>query len=74
MTDSTSIVWGMTPEHVALELYRDIKFLESGTKLERAWILETYAECLRTVHHPTDQLERNAGLRSEAPAEIKTAI
>jgi hypothetical protein len=49
MADLTNIVLGMSPEQVALELHRDIKFNEDGSKLERTWTLQTYSESLRTV-------------------------
>ncbi len=38
-----------TPEQVAYKLVRDIAQTEPQVKKDRAWILRTYAECLRTV-------------------------
>jgi hypothetical protein len=65
---------GQSTEEVAYTLFRHIAIAE-GKKIdnaeapERKWILDTYAECLRTVRNPTSRLQKPEGAKSAA---IKT--
>jgi hypothetical protein len=57
-----------SPEAVALELFRSIADAEEkslgpslpGKHPDRAWILQTYAECLKCVRGPQTYSERKA--------------
>ncbi|MGF7053984.1 hypothetical protein GGC47_003172 [Bosea sp. OAE752] len=52
MSDKVEVkLGGDSPEEVAYKLLLDIAKNETGAK-DRAWILNTYAECLLTVRHP----------------------
>ena len=51
-----------SPEHVAYQLFHHIVAIEGKSFLAgkaesatRKWTLDTYAECLRTVHDPRRQ-------------------
>ena len=54
-----------TPEEIAFKLFREIALVENkkiiyinGADLpNRAWILDTYAECLDTVQNPNSRLQ-----------------
>jgi hypothetical protein len=54
-----------SPEHVAYELLEAIARVEgkvfhrnsSGSATaDRKWILDTYAECIKAVRHPSDRV------------------
>ena len=55
-----------TPEKVALDLMQmiahvEMKALHSGaadgwTSADRAWMLDTYAECIRTIREPQNRM------------------
>lgn len=48
-----------SPEQVAFKLWQEIVQVEvynANKKPDRKWILDTYAECLTTVHAPTRRL------------------
>jgi hypothetical protein len=59
-----------TPERIALELMQIIAVAErkdlippagkDKTMADRAWILQTYAECLKMIHGPRTYSERKA--------------
>lgn len=70
MPEQASAPMGHTPQYVALLLMREIAFAEKkelGTgpshadRADRAWILDTYAECLRTVFSPHGRLAKRQG-------------
>jgi hypothetical protein len=52
---------GNSPEHIAFRLFELIYDREKGmlaperSSVDRKWILETYAQCLRTVRNPEQQ-------------------
>jgi hypothetical protein len=50
-----------SPEGVAFKLYQEILSVEGRTLgpniLNRKWILDAYAECLRTIKAPYDRLK-----------------
>jgi hypothetical protein len=49
-----------SPEEVAYKLFREIVQAEGpalvGKKLDRKWILDTYAECMQAVRQPHSRL------------------
>jgi|HubBroStandDraft_6_1064221.scaffolds.fasta_scaffold1788621_2 hypothetical protein len=50
-----------SPEHVAYQLFRHISTVENKSVVtagvnDRAWILDTYAECLNTVRNPAGRV------------------
>jgi hypothetical protein len=49
-------IGGKSPEHVAWDLFETIASAEempTSGRRDRKWILDTYAECLRTVREPS---------------------
>lgn len=66
MTDRAVIHTGEnSPEFVAYRLLQNIAFVEkkliagvsgASSTADRKWILDTYAECLNTVHNPAYRL------------------
>jgi len=42
-------------EEVAFKLYHVVRVAEGPQRIDRKWILDTYAECLRTVQRPQDR-------------------
>lgn len=51
-------IGGDTVEGVAYKLLLDIARAEKDPK-DRAWILDTYAECLLTVRHPNIRTKKD---------------
>jgi hypothetical protein len=47
-----------SPEQIAFKLMEQIAIAEDGLKGGRKGILDTYAECLMTVHFPHDRHSR----------------
>jgi hypothetical protein len=58
MADNDTVHIGEnSPEYVAYRLMQLIADTENNIKRDRKWILDTYAECLLTVHAPGNRLQ-----------------
>ena len=58
--DSVVHIGENSPEQVAYKLMHDILSREQHPNLTREIILDTYAECLRTVRFPKKRNERGS--------------
>jgi hypothetical protein len=56
MSVETVKLGGESAEQVAYKLMMDVSQLENGFK-DRKSLLDTYAECLRAVHHPAGRIK-----------------
>jgi hypothetical protein len=41
-----------SPEYVAYRLMHDVRMAEKSNAVDKKWILDTYAECIRIVRAP----------------------
>lgn len=65
MADQVALRMGQSPEQIAYTLLRHVasaeqQSLDEGASGGREWILDTYAECLRTVRVPSGRLKQNS--------------
>jgi hypothetical protein len=58
MAEAPSIEFN-TQEQVAFKLYQEVYSLDRANKVDKKWILDTYAECLQAVKAPNTRLSKS---------------